>query len=71
MSVEGFLFIRAIVLPAPESSTNIITILDMHELDAYAVFSDIHNNFHFVGHNFQTYYYELVPKIGVPLIFFR
>ena len=68
MSVEGFLFIRAIVLPTPESSTNIITILDMHELDDWAVFSDIYNIFNFFGHNFQSYYFELVPEIGVPLI---
>ena len=55
-------------LHAPESSTNIITILDMHELDDWAVFSDIYNIFNFFGHNFQSYYFELVPEIGVPLI---
>ena len=69
MSVEGFLFIGAVVLLAPESSTNIFTILDMQELDTWAVFSDIYNIFHFFGHIFQSYYFELVPEIGVPLIF--
>ena len=41
-------------------------ILDMHELDAWAVFSDIYNISNFFCHNFQSYYFELVAKIGVP-----
>ena len=69
MSAESFLFIRAIVLPASRIENQYQTILDMQELDTWAVFSDIYNIIQFFGHNFQSYYFKLVPKTGGRLIF--